>query len=424
MTNRSSRLAVIILALALACHWAVGNPLAAQETADGGATAPTALTVQGVAVNGTEGGGIPANRPITLHVIDPLAGRVATAEAVTDERGAFSFEDVTPVAGGSYVLVMDYADMRYNSLLGSTALTEPAEFTVYETTRDIGVVQVERQAMIIADVDEKARLVSVLEVLTVSNGSDRTLLPELTNITNPAEINFLRFSLPAGASQLDVQSNLPGGDVIAIGTGFALTAPVQPGEYQVNYTYRFPYEGSRATFNQRLIQGAQVYQVLAPEELAEIRVAPLQPQPRITIEGKTYLVWESRDIPPRQGITLALSRLPQPGLAARLGQTVADINLWQSAIPITLALALAALLVYAWFRGPRPAPAEGPAGASRPADPQRQALAREVALLDDRFERGQLPEAEYRPRRAELLEQLRAAAMSDSREAADREREP
>ena len=330
----------------------------AQETDAGAAGAGTeGVAVQGFAVNGTAGGEIPAGRPITLHTIDRTAGRVATTETTTDPAGGFRFEDVPLLEERSYVLVMDYAGMRYNSLLEPAALAEPVELTVYETTRELSAVQVERQTMVIAGVNEKDREIAALELLNINNAGDRTLLPELTNIANPGEISFLRFSLPAAARELDVQSTLPGGDIIAIGNGFAITAPVMPGKHQINYTYTFPYQSDRVAFNQRLLQGAGVYQVLVPEELAAIQVTPLEPRPRIDVAGQVYLVWEGREIPPGRGIALELSQLPQPDLLSRLARSVANGNLWETAIPIMLGIALTALLVYAWFRGARPVPA-------------------------------------------------------------------
>ena len=380
-----------------------------------GVGAQESVSVQGVAVNGTAGGAVPADLPIMLHAIDPVAGRVATVETTTDAGGRFEFTAVAAPAGGSFVLVMDYAGMRYNSLLDAADLAEPVEFTVYETTQDIGVIRVARQTMVLAGIDETAREIAALELLNVVNSSDRTLLPELTNITNPAEISFLRFSLPQGADNLEVQSNLPGGDIITIGNGFALTAPVLPGRHQVNYTYTFPYAGDRAAFQQRLIQGAAVYQVLVPERLASIGVSPLPARPPLDIDGTGYRVWERRDIGPRQGLMLEFANLPEPGLIAGLTQTVADAGLWQRAIPIMVGIALLAVLVYGGLRGARPvAVAAGSDGAvaTGQAGARRRQLVQSVALLDERFEQGLVDAAEYQARRGELLAQLRSAAES------------
>ncbi len=383
------------------------TPIFAQE--------PATIAVRGQVINGTDGGAVPANHPISLHVIDPLAGRVGTYDATTDGDGAFSFADVEPVDGGSYVLVMDYEDMRYSELVEAGDLDGGVELTVYEITRDISVISVQRQAMIIADINETGREIQALEVLSVRNTSDRTLLPELTNITNPADINFLRFSLPLDATELSVQSTLPGGDTIPMGTGFALTAPVMPGEHEITYAYRFPYQGDSVTFSQRLIQGAERFQVLAPVALSQIQVSPLESRPSIDVGGTPYLVWETTQIPARQGLVLQFSQLPQPGLATRLVNQTLRADLWLVVIPAALALALAALLVWAWFRAPRLVAAVVPFAG--PEQVQRQALVRAVALLDEGYEAGQVPHDEYSQRREDLLARLRqTSGPSDSGE--------
>lgn len=376
------------------------DPLLAQQ--------PVEFSISGKAVNGTAGGSVPGNLPVALHAIDGLAGRVATYNATTDEEGAFVFEGITPIPGGSYVLVMDFDGMRYSSLLDGDYVEDPALLEVFETTDELAVVKIQRQAMIIADVDRTNREIRALEVLSLENTSDRTLLPELTNITNPADINFLRFSLPEEASELSVQSTLPGGDTIPMGTGFAVTAPVPPGEQQVTYTYKFPYEGDSVTFSQRLIQGADLYQVLAPVSLSQIQVSPLEARPRVDVEGTPYLVWEGRDIPRRQGVVLEFSQLPQPGVATIVWQGISGVDLWLTGIPLVLGLALAALLLYGWLRGQRVA-APLTIDSDEPAQRRRQSLVQAIAVLDDRFERGLVEESDYQQRRSEMMLSLRQA---------------
>ena len=372
------------------------------------AQGPDTFAVRGMAVNGTSGGAVPGNLPVTLHAIDGVAGRVASYNAITDGQGAFHFEEVAPLPGGSYVLVMDFGGMRYSSLLEEKELAGPVELEVFDTTDELAVVEIQRQAMIIADIDETTREIRALEVLSLENASDRTLLPELSNITNPADINFLRFSLPQGAADLNVQSTLPGGDTIPMGTGFAVTAPVPPGSHQVTYSYSFPYEGDSTTFNQRLIQGATQYQVLAPVALSQMRIAPLEGKPRIDVDGTPFLVWEGTDIPPRQGVVLQFSNLPQPGPVTVVMQSLSGTELWLTVIPVFLASALAALLLYGWARGRRESPAES-IEASAPEQRRRQSLVQAVAILDDRFEQGQVDDAQYRERREELMRSLRQA---------------
>ena len=156
-------LALCLLLIAVAAHGP--DTLHAQG--------PETVTIAGSAVNGTAGGAVPADLPVTLHAIDGVAGRVATYDATTDGEGVFAFEGVSPLPGGSYVLVMDFAGMRYSSLLEGGDISGPAELEVFDTTDDLAVVEIQRHAMIIADIDRANREISVLEVLSLQNSSDR-----------------------------------------------------------------------------------------------------------------------------------------------------------------------------------------------------------------------------------------------------------
>ena len=388
-------LLLCLLLTGLAAH--VPRPILAQGA--------DSFSFQGVLENGTEGGEVPSGLPVTLHAVDSLEGKVASYNATSGEDGSFIFENVARVDGGSYVLVADYDGMRYSELVEPADLGDTVTLTIYEITRDIGVIQVRRQAMIIADVDENSRQISALEVLSVSNTSDRTLLPELANITNPADINFLRFSLPTDATDLSVQSTLPGGDIVPMGTGFAVTAPVLPGDHEITYSYRFPYGSDSVSFNQRLIQGAETYQVLAPLALSQIQVTPLEPRPRIDVGGTPYLVWEASQVPPGRGVALRISQLPEPGFFTVLIQGISGTQLWLIIVPALLAVGLGILLLWAWFRAPKTAPHVSEISADEAA--RRQSLIQAIAVLDDRFEEGQLTEQEYCPRREELMGRLK-----------------
>ena len=106
-------LVLCLLLIGLAMHGVA--PISAQG--------PDTFAVKGRVSNGTSGGPVPSNLPINLHAVAQEAGRVATHNTTTDDEGKFTFEAVAPLGSdGSYVLVMDYADMRYSELLESDAL--------------------------------------------------------------------------------------------------------------------------------------------------------------------------------------------------------------------------------------------------------------------------------------------------------------
>jgi hypothetical protein len=124
---------------------------------------------------------------------------------------------------------------------------------------------------------------------------------------------------------------------------------------------------------------------------------------------------------PGSRLTVAIGDLPVPSWLDRAGDKLVDADNWRVAIPSAVGLVMAVLLVYALGRGPGrvPAMAGGQAGsfagagstggpAQTPAvvDSARLVLVREVASLDDSFQRNELSEEEYNARRAELMDAL------------------
>jgi len=388
----------VVLALALAAgDWETGS---AQET----------VTIRGIVVNGTDGAALPPQVSVLLLVSGPAGGLVFSGQASTGPDGRFQFEQVPNLEGTAYKLSVDYGGVAYSASLNTKDLpgqdlSGEVRLTVYEPTGDVSSLRVTRQVLVIAGVDEKNREISAVEFVLLSNTSDRTFLPDLAN---ERQSGFLRFSLPPSAAELGVGSALTGGDIVSVGTGFGLTSAVVPGEHNLDFSFSFPYRGGSVSYRQDLPQGAGIYQVLVPERLARIAVAPLQPLPPMTIDGASYRVWEGSDFEPGQGIVLELTNLPQPSLAARLGDSVTNTTFWKAAIPGAMGAVLALLLLLGAFRPSRPA--AGPAAAN--ADglerdlAQRDALVREVALLDDRFHQGDVAEADYRHQREGLVARI------------------
>ena len=363
------------------------------------------VSVKGRVVNGTSGAGAPGALPVLL-LATGQDGRVAAAtQALSDETGGFEFSDLPLMDGGQYLFSVDYAGVLYREVLLPEELSGGVQIQVYETTRDVTVVQVRRQVLVIAGVDRTKREISAIEFVLLANESDRTLLPD---VSNPALMSFLRFSLPPQTRDLDVQSNLPSREVISVGSGFAITSPVVPGGHSVEYSYIFPYEGNVLSYRQPLLQGAEVYQVLVPERLAPIRVGTLEKVEPVRIQGTLYQAWEERHIDPGQGVALELLELPEPSLPDRFERAITSAALWRTLLPGALGAFLAVLLLFGAFKGRvgfRPSP-ETVRELGDDTPPGRDRMVQEIASLDDRFEKGELMDAEYRERRQVLKSRI------------------
>ena len=321
------------------------------------------VTVTGQVVNGTSGGAIPAEFEVTLHTITE-AGEVGIATALVTGDGRFRFPDVQVDDGFTYAVAASYRDVLYSTRLDPSALEEPVELTIYETTNNLEVLRVDADVLLITRTDPGERSLSAAEVVRLVNLEDRTFVPDLTQ---PGSMSFLRFSIPAGQKNLEVLSDLPGGEIITVGTGFALTAPVTPGFHQVTYTYLVPYDGSRLELTRSFPMGAEVFRLLLEDTLGNIKAsAQLTPQSATGEEGNFYRVWGASQLAPGTRLDVEIYDLPQPALLRRIGGTLADGSYLKIGIPGAVGLVMAALLVHALAsrqrgRGPATNPGGGDA---------------------------------------------------------------
>ena len=165
--------------------------------------------VTGRLVNGTVDGPVPAGVEVTLHAVRSTAS-VETRTAVTDELGTFRIEVPVLEDVASYVVSLSYEGAIYGRPIAFNELDQPVEITVYESTTDLAVLEVNSAALVLRPQAETEGMLTGSEVVSLVNTSDRTFIPDLTG---PAmgQMNFMRFSLPPGATNLRLESDLAGG---------------------------------------------------------------------------------------------------------------------------------------------------------------------------------------------------------------------
>ncbi len=353
----SNLLALILLpALILALGLAPPTPSYAQE----------AVSLTGRVVNGTDGGAATSGLRVLLLVIDHIGGLVFTGEATTEDKGEFEIVDVPVVTGGRYILDVEYEGTPYQDVITEEQLQGSLLLTVYDTTTDVSVIRLSRQVMVITGIDAQKMEITAIEFVRLTNPGDRTVVPDLTAGT---PMGFLRFTLPPQTTGLNVNSDLPSREIIAIGTGFAVTSPITPGDHSIEFTYRFPYEGSLLSYRQNLLQGAEIYQVMAPQDLIQLQVRPLVPVEPVNIQGTPYKVWQAIDLAPREGFLLELAKLPRPSLVERMKSSIGSTGFWMTGIPALMGVVLASLLLFGILTRPFQTAAANQSPGSEPAEP-------------------------------------------------------
>ena len=378
------------------------------------------LSVEGKVVNGTSGSTVPGDLAVLMLITGADGTLTGTGQTVAQPDGSFVFEDVTRVREGVYTLSVDYGGVFYGLSLASNDLDGEKIITLFEPTEDAQVIVVDRQVMVITGFDVSQRVATATEFVRFTNPTDRTLQPNLET-ARPGMFSFMRFALPPNATNVTVQSDLKGGEVISVGTGFALTAPVPPGQHSVDFAYTFPYEGGSIAYRNSLPQGAGIFQILVPDRWEDIGIGGISSRQPVGIQDEIYRAWEGRDILPGPGVDLEINGLPQPGVLARVGGTLSGSSFWLAAVPSAVAVVLLVLLVVGVARRYRPAFVQEALreaemnDAGEVAASHRREIVAELAALDELHEQGGVQEYEYLRQRVTLVNRaLRDTPGSDS----------
>ena len=324
----------------------------AQDGGDGGGD--SARVVEGVIVNGTDGGAEVGAQSVTLHRVGADGSRDLSAES--DADGAFRFEfDYDPDL--AYGVSVRYQSAVYGTDLElSAGSPDPISLAVYESTSDDGVIGVRSASILLAAADSAAQTVAALEILRLVNDSDTAYVP------GEGVMELLRFGLPPGADDLTLDTRLIGADFIQVDRGFALLASVPPGEYDVMFSYTFPYETDEFTLSKTYRYGADSARALAAEDVLTIESDQLGEPKSERIGERMYRVLEADGFTRGAAVEIRLSDLPARGVADRAGAGL-DAVRFEYAAPAALAVLMVALLVYGavWRSGAKSAASGAPA---------------------------------------------------------------
>ncbi len=348
--------------------------------------------------NGSASGGIPADQPVALYVFDNFSQTNAiTVTAKSD--GAIVFPNLDFPAGRAFIAATTYQGVLYTSDVESVQAgrsTYDLPLSIYETTTDAGSnISIDR-AHIIFDFSTSGT-VRVAELFIVSNTSDHTLVP--ATVKGPV----LRFPLPSGYTHLVFQDGALGDRYQLTDDGFADTEPVRPGAsgQQILASFELPYTEA-LTFSQKFNYPSAATSVLTPDVGVSISGANLGDQGTQDVQGTSYHTYTLPAVQAGDIVSFSLKGKPSASTQSAVtstGTTSTTGGLDTRSLLIGgLALALvAAGLALWWVRR------NAPAAQALTADE----LLDEIASLDDGFEAGEYPEADYRREREKLKAQLK-----------------
>lgn len=347
-----------------------------------------AVTINGEVYNGTDGGELPEGQPVTLHVYaDGALSATYQAEAGLD--GAFSFELPELVEGDQVIAATSYQNISYTSpafIYASGQEIPDLSIAVYETTEDSSHIVVSQMTVMLNASEGQLR---VGEYYLLSNFGDRTWVGSFDDALGVRTTS--RISLTSEAESLWFSGGDLGDRFYSGEDGIIDTAPVIPGapSAEIFFSYAVPYAGE-----------FEFFKVLnLPVESAGFLVAEGS---GIAVEGEGILFNETID-------TDTEAALSYVGPAFSAGQplnfTVVDQKSgasssgWEVGIGV-LSLAAAAAGIFGVLRKGRKA------HLPQAADP----FLGEIAVLDDAYAAGQVPEGQYLQERRDLVEKIKRLA--------------
>lgn len=350
----------------------------------------------------------PTESRVTLNVLEGIT-LVAQESALPDASGAFNFT-VDAVEGREFFFAVEYQGATYSAFRSAGELGEPVIITVFDATHDTAVLTVQSHTVIVTGAVPDEGFVEILERAIVRNDSDLTLTPDL-NAQGPAMLSFMRFALPPGAYNLDVRSNIVGGQVLEVDRGFALNSPVPPTApglpHQFEFVYRLDYDESALDLSRTMRFGAESVRFVVPVDVATPSSDRLTDLGATDLNGRLLRLLEGQDIAPAEVLNLAVSGLP--------GRSAFDIaresaGEWyvRYAIPAAVGVTVVALLMLSFRR--RRAVTMGEAS--------REQLLAEAGALRDAYDRHAISTRAYEGRSRAIRDAL---VQADVRERLARE---
>ena len=360
-------------------------------------------------MRGTAAGPQPAaGVSVVLHRVG--SDRAGPLDSVrTDARGRYVFR-YQPFGSNDalYFASASYGGIAYFStpLRKAVERGDDADITVFDTTSRPVDIHVTGRHLILGAPGERGRR-EVVEVFELGNDTSVTLVSRDT--TTPVWTTHL----PAGAVEpkMNPSGDIAPGAVVFRGNEVHVFAPLSPGVRQLSFAYVMP--ASAFPVSVPLERPTAVLEVLAEEPLVSVTGARLAEVDPVVVSGRNFRRLLAHEVAPN-----AVMRIDVP-------TSTTDIrNRFVVIVAATSGLAMLVALAFA-LRG-RHSRAATPLAPSAmqsaiPALSASEALVREIALLDARFEQHSSPPADERSRYEAERAVLKARLVSAL--AAERARE-
>ena len=370
-------------------------------------------TITGTIVNGTTGQPVP-NTAVELGIFDETA-LLNTVKTTTDATGAFRFTDLPTAANVLYIArgwlgseTNVYSTAPAQFAAGQSTLSLPLK--VYETTTDGSGVTADRVHFII---EIAGGQIFVTEVLVFSLSGNKAFTGDGTGV--------LRFGLPAGAENLEINDGELGGRYAPIPGGFADLLPLSPGtaSRQIMYRYDIPYLQEAVDLTRAIPYPAANVNALIADVGAQVTSDQLQNMGARATQGGNFISLAGQNLLANQPITLKLRGLPVGGPDDASAASAPPPATNDKAILLILiggiGLLAALMVALPLMRRPSPQAAGHSTAATAEGALGQDDLIDALARLDIAYRAGEMAESTYREQRMRLKAQLLDVARASAR---------
>ena len=365
--------------------------------------APAMGGISGSVVNAS-GGEVPASLEVTLRGFDEMRP-VITQTTTLQSDGTYIFQEVDMPAGRAFLVTVDYQGTVYGSDIAIAQADMPLldlPVTIYETTSDASILSADRLHLFLEFVGEDT--LRVIQLYILSNPTNMTLVP-------PEEGQpTVRFSLPEGATNLEIQDGVLGGRFIETEDGFGDTVSIRPGagSYELLYAFEMPYD-RKLDLVQPMSLPVNAVVVLVPEDGIKVKGETLVDEGTRDVQGAQYRLFNGGSIPAGSELSLSISGRPSTTAPTLTAGSTTNLVIGLGIFGLTLILA--GVFLYGRSRTAESEAADETESDITQDDTEYESESAETLMdaiiaLDDQYQAGQLPESAYLERRAKLKQRL------------------
>jgi mono/diheme cytochrome c family protein len=336
-------------------------------------------SVSGSIVLGTPGMSLPADLQVIFEYQRSSDQEVVSQTVPLDAQGRFVITGTQMSHGDVMRARTEYDAITFLSEVQPVGVQATLPITIYERSGDASTVQAD-VVHVIAQSGEAG--INVSEVYVLSNSAERV-------IADPGKA-ILHIGLPAGATQFEIDPNIPA-DVLIPGSDgldfYGSFPAASQGSQSIAFSYLLPKGSTQLDRTVSFPIGTVNLLVQGDPQAIHVGSDRFAAQGTRNFEGQDYQLFQASDLAAGQSVSLKIEPASAP----------LD---WRIVLGVGLVVVGGVGLVL-WQRSQKKRPA-----ADRSVAIEKEALIDQIAALDDEFAEGQIDEINYKAKRAKLKDKL------------------